>query len=272
MPNWSDGEGGGPVHNSLARLLGSGHDPQHMLFFASAGNTALRHWTGLFHANASGLHEWAPGRTINILRPWGPERVAVEMYGRTNLSCELQVFEESTGNLVGKTALQTNSATSWGQAVVRFDPRPGQDYFVRVQCSSSMSEPCTDKFHLVILGGNLRILPRQVASLSIDDRTSWPLARWIRRKNGWTIAPVGLTPTGRTGFRGHGSISKQLSAPSLCRHVRGRTPGCSAGRPVLVTIPPRHARANSVHAATLAVDLYSPGHDCETGYGLLRLP
>ncbi len=274
MPNWSDGEGGGQVHNSLAQLLGSGHDPQHMLFFASAGNTALRHWTGLFHANASGLHEWAPGRTINILRPWGPERVAVEMYGRTNLSCELQVFEESTGNLVGKTALQANGATSWGQAVVRFDPRPGQDYFVRVQCSSSMSEPCTDKFHLVILGGNL------------EDFT--PAGSIPFPADGAHIVAVGAVDQARKrlDYSSCGPNSNRpkpdfvgmVPFPSNCR-LRPFA-GTSAAAPQGAALAalcwsrslrdtPEQIRSTLQHSA---VDLYSPGHDCETGYGLLRLP
>src|SRR6266852_2495112 len=72
MPSWSDGEGGGEFHQKLRRiLLGSAQldlsfSPRSVkrartdepagsgqtLFFACAGNTALRHWTGSFQAGA----------------------------------------------------------------------------------------------------------------------------------------------------------------------------------------------------------------------------
>ena len=48
MPTWSDGEGGGPVHAALKRLVGDGSRPGDVLFFACAGNTADRHWSGAF--------------------------------------------------------------------------------------------------------------------------------------------------------------------------------------------------------------------------------
>src|SRR5207253_7034779 len=100
-----------------------------------------------------GLHQWGPGRTINLLRPWGPERVAVEIYGPTRAPCELQVHEESTGALVGKMLLQADIVENWGQAVIRFDPRPGENYLVRLQCAAGRQSQ--DTFHLVALGGNL---------------------------------------------------------------------------------------------------------------------
>ncbi len=46
MPSWSDGEGGGEVQRSLGQILGDGKTPRDLLFFASAGNTAQRHWCG----------------------------------------------------------------------------------------------------------------------------------------------------------------------------------------------------------------------------------
>src|SRR5215471_16030832 len=61
MPSWSDGDGGGPVHKSLSRLLGDGTHQSDMLCFASAGNTAQRHWSGTYNASRDGWHEWSPG-------------------------------------------------------------------------------------------------------------------------------------------------------------------------------------------------------------------
>src|SRR5438874_2531202 len=62
MPSWGDSEGGGAIHAALAKLLGNGDAQGDMLCFASAGNTAQRHWSGEFHASASGFQEWQPGQ------------------------------------------------------------------------------------------------------------------------------------------------------------------------------------------------------------------
>src|SRR5436305_394609 len=64
VPTWSDGEGGGPVHEALAKLLG-----RDGLCFASAGNTAQRHWSGPFRDAGDGWHEGAPARKDNHLLP-----------------------------------------------------------------------------------------------------------------------------------------------------------------------------------------------------------
>ena len=71
MPDWSDGEGGGAVHQALTRIVGSGNHRGDPLIFASAGNTAERHWMGDFHAGADGFHEWRRGKEDNILTPSG---------------------------------------------------------------------------------------------------------------------------------------------------------------------------------------------------------
>src|SRR5919204_2344473 len=78
MPSWSDGEGGGPIHGELTGLLGTGQDRADLLCFASAGNTARRHWTGLFHAVSGRFHEWQSRHVENPLTPWGSGTVSVE--------------------------------------------------------------------------------------------------------------------------------------------------------------------------------------------------
>src|SRR5262245_28581445 len=62
MPSWSDGEGGGAVHAALDPLIGDD-----LLFFASAGNIAQRHWTGALRPDARGWHQWAGPATGNTL-------------------------------------------------------------------------------------------------------------------------------------------------------------------------------------------------------------
>ncbi len=144
MPNWSDGEGGGQVHEALATLARPRPIGRRSALFREPGNTALRHWLGPFNPDSLGRHQWGPGRTVNLLRPWGTDRVAVEMYGPTKADCELQVCDAATGTLVGKMAFQADAVAHWGQAVVRFDPLPGHDYLVRLQCApgAEAKRPC----------------------------------------------------------------------------------------------------------------------------------
>ncbi|HWY88397.1 MAG TPA: S8 family serine peptidase, partial [Gemmataceae bacterium] len=274
MPNWSDGEGGGQVHAALARLLGSGQMPDDLLFFASAGNTALRHWTGTFHPNVMGLHQWGAGRTINLLKPWGPERVAVEMYGPTKTACELQVWEEATGALVGKMALQADVAGNWGQAVVRFDPLPGQDYLVRLKCLADNRAESKDRFHLVALGGNLE-----------DHSTGGSIP--FPGDGAGVIAVGAVDQTGkRLSYSSCGPNSSRpkpdfvgaIPFPSFCRMrpfagTSATAPQAAALAALCSARYPQWA-PNQIRSAlqSAAVDLCAPGHDCETGYGLIRLP
>src|SRR5262249_46327815 len=81
MPSWSDGEGGGEVNATLARILGDGGHAGDMLCFASAGNIAQRHWCGPVRSDEHGYHLWADGHRNNTVVPWGNERVSVELYG-----------------------------------------------------------------------------------------------------------------------------------------------------------------------------------------------
>jgi len=89
MPSWSDGEGGGPVHAALARLLGSGGDAGDVLFFASAGNTAQRHWGGVFQDGGHGFHAWQNGQEENALTPWGEAKVSVELCWQSKADYDL---------------------------------------------------------------------------------------------------------------------------------------------------------------------------------------
>src|SRR5262249_6889417 len=100
MPSWSDAEGGGPVHEQLARLIGDGEGTNDALFFASAGNTGQRHWSGPFHPAADGCHEWAPGSEENELTPWGNEEVSLELCCSGRSRFEIFVDDETSGKQV----------------------------------------------------------------------------------------------------------------------------------------------------------------------------
>ncbi|HZU37978.1 MAG TPA: S8 family serine peptidase, partial [Gemmataceae bacterium] len=150
MPSWSDGQGGGRVDTELGDILGSGQERADMLFFASAGNTAQRHWSGSFHDDGDGWHEWQPGVTRNALSPWGTEAVSVELYGRPGSEYEIEVLDTTTGQTV---AHGRSRRRELGRCcgVARFHPQLATGYEVRVRLVEGPGGP----FHLVALGGGL---------------------------------------------------------------------------------------------------------------------
>src|SRR5262249_25799698 len=150
MPSWSDGEGNGPVHQALASILGGGAGTGDALYFACAGNTALRHWAGTFHAGADGLHEWEPGQKDNYISPWEDERVSVELCARPGAGYELCVHDAGSGREVGRSSVTLHADRCC--AVVRFVPERFHSYLGRVRLTGGEASP----FHLVVLGGSLR--------------------------------------------------------------------------------------------------------------------
>jgi hypothetical protein len=274
MPNWSDGEGGGDIHAQLRQILGSGTERDDLLFFASAGNTALRHWTGAFDPDPHGLHQWGPGRTVNLLKPWGNERVAVELYGPTRTPCRLQVLEEGTGALIAQASLETDGKLPCGQAVLRFDPQPGRKYLIRLQCQPGTRYDSSDRFHLVALGANL------------EDYT--PGGSIPFPGDGTNVVAVGAVDQGgkRLDYSSCGPNSTKPKPdfvgliPFPCSSRERPFAGTSAAAPQGAALAAlcwsRHPEwtAAEIRAAlqTSALDLNIPGHDSETGYGLMRLP
>jgi hypothetical protein len=171
MPTWSDCEGHGRIHEELARLIGSGKQVEDALFFASAGNTAQRHWSGPFEEGGDGFHVWrnveGASPRENLIHPWGGERVSVELCCPSASAYEVTVADAATETLVGRSpTTDGGGATS---AVVAFVPEPGHDYQVRVrrlvssevrdqeQASAALlTAGGASEFHLVVLGGSLR--------------------------------------------------------------------------------------------------------------------
>jgi hypothetical protein len=153
MPTWSDGEGHGRIHEELARLLGPNDRDSGGMFFASAGNTAQRHWGGPFEDAGDGYHNWQPKnetpQSENVVKPWGAERVSVELCCPVTSGYEVIVTDAMTGRLVGRTRFTNASGT--GNAVVGLLPQTAHDYRVRVR-QLKKGSGC---FHLVVLGGGL---------------------------------------------------------------------------------------------------------------------
>ncbi len=261
MPSWSDGDGGGPVEEKLARLVGPGTLPGDVLFFASAGNTALRHWAGVYRPGASGFHEWQPGRRENHIYPWAGEQISVELYGRRKDAFQLEVLDEPDGD----TWRPLRSAT-----VVKFTPRPGHVYQLRVRQKSGSP----GQFHVVVLGGDLEFAtphgsvpcpadcPGVVAVGAVAENgvrlpysSCGPCAAALKPD---LVAPVPFPSVCRSRpFSGTSAAAPQaagMAALCWCRHPDWT---------------PRKVRGILCQAAH---DLGVPGPDWETGFGLIAMP
>src|SRR5205823_1456342 len=143
MPDWSDGEGGGAIHDELAQILGTGANPGDVLFFGCVGNTARRHWRGSFQADRDGFHQWTTGQKDNGLQPWGSEQVSIELYCQPGATYELLVQDKGSGRRVGQATSRYEGGRS--TAAARFHPEAGHAYAVRLRLVQGQG----GSFHLV---------------------------------------------------------------------------------------------------------------------------
>jgi subtilisin family serine protease len=273
MPSWSDGEGGGAFHEGLTRIVGDGSRSGAVLCFASAGNTAQRHWHGKLRFNKDAYHQWRATDIDNPISPWSSERVSVELYGATSDGLEVMVLDSATGAVVARRRAQRPDASNAAahECVVRFQPRPGGRYQLRVRCDKPVSSPVT--FHVVVLGGDLAI---HTAGASIACPADGP--------NVLAVGAVGDSNQ-RLDYSACGPNSRspkpdfvmEVPFPSV---VRQRPfDGTSAAAPQAAALAALfwarypNSTANQIKQALKrsARDLGPPGHDWETGYGRLRL-
>jgi subtilisin family serine protease len=272
MPSWSDGEGGGPVNEALAEILGPGTGRGDLLAFASAGNTAQRHWTGRFRDNGRGLHEWQAGQVDNELIPWGNERISVEMCWQPGANYELSVWDAATGAEVGRTRgrIGLRGKTKRCCAVVHFVPESGCTYCVRIR--RLWGQP--GRFHLVALGGGLS---EATVNGSIPCPADGPAVIAVGAVDG-AGRRVCYSSCGPNSRRPKPDFVATVPFPSSWR---GRAfTGTSAAAPQAAALAAllwsRYTQwtAAQVHTAmqAAALDLGPRGHDYETGYGLIRLP
>jgi subtilisin family serine protease len=265
MPSWGDGEGGGPVHRQLATLVGPTAAPDGRLFFASAGNTAERHWSGPFR-DGSGWHVWAGGRTDNPVTPWGSDRVSVELSAPAGAAFEVRVVDRD-GTEVGRAVNRDGTSA----AVVRFLPESNRGYHVRVR---RLSGDRRATFHLVALGAYLGLTtpggsvtfpadnPDVVAVGAVDEsdrRLSYSsCGPNSSRPKPDLVAPVPF-PTAVRAKPFGGTSAAAPQAAALAALWWSRHPSWTADRV-------REALSAS------ARDLEAKGHDFQTGFGLIRLP
>jgi hypothetical protein len=275
MPSWSDGEGGGSLHEALAKIVGDGATASDMLFFASAGNLAQRHWCGAVQPDGNGFHQWAEGHRNNVLTPWGDERVSVELYGQGCQNLELQVHDSTTGKLVGRCrAACAGSPCGCPCAVVRLQPQFAGLYNVRIKCDPAANGSGHEVFHLAVLGGYLHYTtpggsipfpgdgPRVQAVGAVDGEG--------RRLSYSSCGPNSRLPKP--------DFVAEVPFPSMWRE-RPFT-GTSAAAPQAAGLaallwaryPAWTAEQISLELRRASFDLGPLGHDCQTGHGLLRLP
>jgi hypothetical protein len=268
MPEWSDGDGGGAVHAELARLLGNGQSPGDLLCFAAAGNTAERHWCGTFRAGEAGYHEWRPGCTENPLKPWGSHEVDVDLYTRPGSTYEVCVDDMTTGEQVARAV--TSAAGERCVASAHFQPEQGTAYGVRVRLLSGPQ----GRFHLVALHSGLE-LGQGGGSICFPADGKDVIAVGAVTADGRRCAYSACGPNSQ---RPKPDLVAPVPFPTTCR--ARPFGGTSAAAPQAAALAALcWSRHNDWPAARVrlalqsaALDLGPPGHDSETGHGLIRLP
>jgi subtilisin family serine protease len=268
MPCWSDGEGGGEIHQALARYLGAGNQRGDLLCFACVGNTAERAWYGPFHANSKGYHEWTPGHPDNLVRPWGDEQVSIELCCPLGAAYEMSISDAATAKEVARS--KANEGKDRGGAVVRFDPQADRTYNVRVRLLNGKP----GLFHCVALYSGLDYATSRgsicfpadgqevIAVGAVNKagrRASYsacgPNSKWPKPD---LVAPVPFPLSSRSRpFAGTSAAAPQ--AAGLAALLWSRHPDWTANQT-------RKTLEKS------ARDLGPVGHDFETGYGRINLP
>jgi len=271
MPSWSDGEGNGPTHRKLREILGDGTKPGDPLFFSCAGNTAQRHWSGVFNAAADGFHQWTEKVTLNNVSPWYDGRVSLEVcWSDPEARYSIEVIDPTTGKQPeGVTYRQQTDPPA---TLARFTPTSGSGISYALRVRQEKGKP--GKFHLNSLAAYLSEV-RLAGSIPFPG-------------DGPEVITVGAVDTSfkRASFSACGPNSPQpkpdVVAPiPFGTYMRSRPfSGTSCATPqaaaAAVLCLSRNTDWNSAkvrsYLTTWARDLGPNGHDNETGHGAVWLP
>jgi len=266
MPSWSDGEGNGKIHDELRKLLAAGSNDA--LCFASAGNTAQRHWSGTLNEASDHYHVWESEHTENPLAPWGTDQVSVELCWKPGSDLALIVRDTETGEEAARSIVHRD--TDRCTAVVRFTPDSRHSYNVLVK----HVDGAAGTFHLTALGSGLKYAT-SAGSIPFPGDGNEVIAVGAVDTDGHRLAYSSCGPNSKSPKP---DLVAVVPVPTSIReHTFG---GTSAAAPQAAAIAAllwaRHPDWNAEKVrATLqksAVDLGPPGHDFETGYGLIHLP
>jgi subtilisin family serine protease len=264
MPSWSDGDGGGEVHAELARLLGDGTRADHALFFACAGNTADRHFSAPYRPDHDGWHQWQPGVIDNVASAWGEDRVSVELCWKPGCRYQLSVRDEAGAELPAVTVCGTDRCT----ATVRFKPAAGSRHRVRVRLLGG--KPCP--FHLTSLGAWLE---RHTMPGSIPFPGDGPEVVTVGAVDG-DGRRMGYSSCGSPSRAAKPDLVAKVPVPTRVRSrpfsgTSAATPQAAAAAALVWSRNPTWSARQVRDAVTRSTcDLGPPGHDAETGHGLLR--
>jgi hypothetical protein len=270
MPSWSDGEGHGPIHDALARILNGTEQPGEVFFCACAGNTAKRHWRGTFHDRGDGYHEWEPGHIENALSRLADDRVSIELCWRPGPDYDLTVVDRDTGETASSSPARPDRHR--GAAVARFYPQAGHRYSVEVH----RAQGTPGRFHLVALSTG-----SELEYTDYHGSVCFPA-------DGPEVVAVGAVDSvgHRMPYSSCGPESGELKPdlvarvpfPSQWREMPfGGTSAASpqaAGLAALFlsrdpSLTPTRLRGQLRSAAS---SLSRNGPSCETGFGLIHLP
>jgi subtilisin family serine protease len=268
IPAWSDGEGGGTVHQALNRIFGAGKASGDVLAIASAGNLAQRHWGGHYSDDGHGRHIWCENTTNNLLKPWGTERVSVELLAGRRTNCRVEVLDSATGQEVG--AVQTHNGSDRFTQTVRFMPQTGHLYSLHI----AQKETTSESFHVVALGAWLQHSNPGGSIMFPGDGPEWLTVGGIQPDG--RRAPY--SSCGPNSPRGKPDLMAMVPfpLPSRDRPFNGTSAASpqAAGSAALIWSRVRERTAAEVRDALChsAVDIGPPGHDFESGFGRLALP
>jgi subtilisin family serine protease len=262
MPSWSDGDGGGAVHQELREALGDG------LMFACAGNTAQRHWSGTIAPDKDGWHQWARGKPDNTVRPLSTDRVSVELTSRDG-GYDVVVINATRSREVGRT--RTVVLDGCSNAVVRFEPEANHRYLVRVR---SLTKGQQGAFHLSCLGGKLQhATARGSIPFPGDGDEVVAVGAVDGKGRRMTYSSCGPSAAGPKP-----DLVAVVPFPSAWRQEQPFA-GTSAAAPQAAGLAalvwarnPEWGGARVRQELTQAAAKVRPGHCFETGHGVARLP
>jgi subtilisin family serine protease len=266
MPAWSDGEGHGKAHQALLDALGSGDRRGDGLFFASAGNTALRHWSGAFNADTNGWHQWIHGRKDNALRSVGKEGVSIELCGADGLEL---VLRDTTAH---REVARSRTSAEDGSCSLRYVPHPGHKYSLRLRRREG--EAAAGRFHLTVLGGRLQF-PTRLGSVPFPGDGAEVVAVGAVDESGRRYS---YSSCGGTAVAEKPDLVARSPFPSIHR-AHQAFGGTSAAAPqaaaLAALIWSRQPELTAQKVRSLlrqSARRSTPGHSVEMGFGVVHLP